>query len=48
MAAACGLIQGLGAKVCGCAFFVELAFLTGRKALSAYEPIVSLIRYDKE
>jgi adenine phosphoribosyltransferase len=47
MVAACKLVEGLGGKVVGISFLIELAFLNGRKNLSAYN-IHSLIRYDSE
>lgn len=48
MEASCRLVESLGAKVAGCAFLVELAFLGGRKRLAKYEPVVSLVRYEGE
>ena len=45
--ALCGLVEGAGATVVGCAFLVELAFLSGREALAGY-PVHSLITYDAE
>jgi adenine phosphoribosyltransferase len=47
MAAACKLVEGLGGKVVGISFLIELAFLHGRKNLSQFD-IHSLIRYDSE
>ena len=47
MKACCGLVEGLGGKVVGCGFLIELAFLPGRKLLAGYE-VFSAIRYDKE
>jgi adenine phosphoribosyltransferase len=47
MAAACKLVAGLGGKVAGISFLIELSFLNGRKNLSQYD-IHSLIRYDSE
>lgn len=44
MQAGCALIEKAGAHVAGCAFFVELAFLEGRKRLAGHE-IFSLITY---
>ena len=44
MAAACELVSGLGARIVGVAFLVELAFLKGRAKLPGYE-VRSLIRY---
>jgi adenine phosphoribosyltransferase len=47
MSAACKLVEGLGGKVVGISFLIELSFLNGRKNLSKYG-IHSLIRYDSE
>lgn len=47
MAAACKLVEGLGGKVVGISFLIELSFLNGRKNLGGYD-IHSLIRYDSE
>jgi adenine phosphoribosyltransferase len=47
MAAACKLVAGLGGKVAGISFLIELSFLDGRKNLGQYD-IHSLIRYDSE
>lgn len=44
MQAGCSLIEQAGAKVAGCAFLVELAFLGGRRRLSEYD-VFSLITY---
>jgi adenine phosphoribosyltransferase len=44
-AAALHLIQGLGGKVLGSVFFVELAFLNGRDRLNDTGPVHSLITY---
>jgi adenine phosphoribosyltransferase len=41
------LAEGRGAKIAGCAFLVELAFLNGREPLAGYE-VHSLISYDGE
>jgi adenine phosphoribosyltransferase len=38
------LVSGLGAKIVGTAFVVELSFLDGRKKLSGY-PVFSIIQY---
>jgi len=43
-AASCQLIEKLGAKVCACAFVVELDDLNGRELLSQYR-VHSLIHY---
>jgi adenine phosphoribosyltransferase len=42
--ALCELVEGLGAKVVGCAFLIELSFLGGRERL-APRPVLSLIDY---
>lgn len=47
MAAACRLVEKLGAKVSGVAFVIELDFLHGRDRLDGYE-IHSLIRVADE
>lgn len=44
MRAGCSLIEQAGAKVAGCAFLVELAFLGGRQRLAGYD-VFSLITY---
>ena len=41
------LIEGTGARIAGCAFLVELAFLNGREPLDGYD-VHSLISYDAE
>jgi len=41
------LAEGRGAKIAGCAFLVELAFLGGREPLAGYD-VHSLISYDGE
>jgi adenine phosphoribosyltransferase len=41
------LAEGRGAKIAGCAFLVELAFLGGREPLAGYD-VHSLISYDAE
>lgn len=46
ISAAADLIEQLGGVVAGCAFFVELAFLGGRKRLGDRE-IFSLVTYDE-
>lgn len=46
-AAACKLIEQMGANIVGVSFLVELAFLKGRERLKPYE-VFSLIRYDRE
>ncbi len=43
-AASCQLIEKLGAKVCACAFVIELDDLNGRELLSQYR-VHSLIHY---
>jgi adenine phosphoribosyltransferase len=40
------LIEGTGARIAGCAFLVELAFLRGRDRLSGYD-VHSLLSYDE-
>jgi adenine phosphoribosyltransferase len=45
-AAAVRLVEGLGGKVAGLAFVIELTFLGGRSKLSGYE-LFSLLQYDK-
>ena len=42
--ASCELIEKMGAKVEGCAFVIELDFLSGREKLSNYE-VHSLLHY---
>jgi adenine phosphoribosyltransferase len=44
MRAGCQLIEKAGGRVAGCAFLVELGFLSGREKLRPYE-VFSLIRY---
>jgi len=41
------LIEGTGARIAGCAFLVELAFLGGRSRLSGYD-VHALLSYDGE
>jgi adenine phosphoribosyltransferase len=45
--ALCGLAERAGAQVVGCAFVIELAFLSGRERLSRYD-VHSLISYEGE
>jgi adenine phosphoribosyltransferase len=40
------LIEGTGARIVGCAFLVELAFLRGRERLADYD-VHALISYDE-
>ncbi len=42
--ALCDLVAGLGARILGCAFLVELSFLGGRERLAPH-PVHSLIDY---
>ena len=39
------LVSGLGAKIVGIAFVIELSFLKGREKLKGY-PVFSIIQYD--
>ena len=41
------LIEGTGARIAGCAFLVELAFLGGRQRLTGYD-VHALLSYDGE
>jgi adenine phosphoribosyltransferase len=41
------LIEGAGARIVGCAFLVELAFLGGRERLTGYD-VHALLSYDGE
>jgi adenine phosphoribosyltransferase len=41
------LIEGTGARIAGCAFLVELAFLGGRERLAGYD-VHALLSYDGE
>jgi adenine phosphoribosyltransferase len=41
------LIEGTGARIAGCAFLVELAFLGGRQRLAGYD-VHALLSYDGE
>jgi adenine phosphoribosyltransferase len=43
--ATCDLVEGLGGKVHGLAFVVELSFLPGRRALDGYD-VFSVLTYD--
>jgi adenine phosphoribosyltransferase len=43
-AAACSLVESLGAEVVGCSFLVELTFLDGREKLAGRR-VESLVRY---
>jgi adenine phosphoribosyltransferase len=43
--ALCGLVEAAGAEVVGCAFVIELAFLSGRERLSLYD-VHSLVTYE--
>ncbi|MGH9244445.1 MAG: adenine phosphoribosyltransferase [Acidimicrobiales bacterium] len=45
-AGAVGLVEGLGGRVAGLGFVIELAFLGGRARLSGHE-VISLIRYEQ-
>jgi adenine phosphoribosyltransferase len=45
--ALCGLVEGAGGVVAGCAFVIELAFLGGREQLVDYD-VHSLLSYDSE
>jgi adenine phosphoribosyltransferase len=45
--ALCALAEQLGGEVVGCAFLIELGFLSGREALTGYD-VHSLIRYEEE
>jgi adenine phosphoribosyltransferase len=44
--ALCELVEQLDGVVVGCAFLIELGFLTGRQRLSHYE-VRSVLRYDE-
>ena len=46
-AALCELVEGAGAEVAGCAFVIELAFLSGRERLAGQD-VHSLVLYDSE
>jgi adenine phosphoribosyltransferase len=41
------LVEGTGARIAGCAFLVELAFLGGRERLAGYD-VHTLLSYDGE
>ena len=45
--ALCELVTGLGGRIVGCAFLIELAFLGGRDRLAPF-PVESLISYSSE
>jgi adenine phosphoribosyltransferase len=45
--ALCGLVEQAGGVVAGCAFVIELAFLTGRERLQGYD-VRSLVVIDDE
>jgi adenine phosphoribosyltransferase len=45
--AVCDLVERAGAEVAGCAFIVELSFLSGRDKLEGYD-VRSLVRYEEE
>ena len=45
--ALCSLAERLGGEVVGCAFLIELAFLSGRDVLAPHD-VHALIRYDEE
>jgi adenine phosphoribosyltransferase len=45
--ALCQLVEQLGGEVVGCAFLIELAFLSGRALLEPHA-VHTLIRYDAE
>ena len=45
--ALCGLVEGAGGVVAGCAFVVELGFLDGRAQLEGYD-VESLVVYERE
>ena len=47
LAAACSLVESMGARVAGCACLIELAFLPGRAKLGP-RPFLALIRYEAE
>ena len=47
MAAACELVEELGAEIAACAFVVELSFLPGRKVLEKY-PVHTLLKVSGE
>jgi adenine phosphoribosyltransferase len=45
--ALCRLVEQLGGEVVGCAFLIELAFLSGRASLAPHD-VHALISYDSE
>jgi adenine phosphoribosyltransferase len=45
--ALCELVEQLDGEVVGCAFLIELAFLTGRQRLAGYD-VHALLSYDAE
>jgi adenine phosphoribosyltransferase len=45
--ALCGLVEGAGGEVAGCAFVIELGFLDGRSRLEGRD-VQSLVVYDEE
>jgi adenine phosphoribosyltransferase len=45
--ALCRLVERAGGTVAGCAFVIELAFLSGREKLESYD-IATLVRYHSE
>ena len=45
--ALCGLVEGAGGVVAGCAFVIELGFLDGRSRLGERD-VCSLLVYDEE
>jgi adenine phosphoribosyltransferase len=45
--ALCELVEQAGGVVAGCAFVIELAFLSGRERLAGYD-VHSLLSYDSE
>ncbi len=47
VAAACRLVERLGATITGISFIIELTFLHGRAKLPGYE-VISLVQYDSE
>ena len=47
MAAACRLVEKLGATIAGIAFLIELRFLKGRNRIGQYD-VYSIIEYDSE
>ena len=47
IAAACALVERLGATIAGVSFIIELSFLHGREKLPGYH-ITSLVQYDSE